>query len=57
MKTRGGNIQGDLNVLLYNRNFQMVKTIIRSSRGGVNFSAGKGNIPLLPAVKGPYMCR
>ena len=28
----------------------MVKTNIRSSRGGVIFSAGKGNIPLLPAV-------
>ena len=36
---------------------EMVKTNIRSSRGGVIFSAGKGNIPLLPAVKGPYMCR
>ena len=36
---------------------KMVKTNITSPRGGVIFSAGKGNIPLLPAVKGPYMCR
>ena len=51
MKTRGGNIQKDLNVLLYNRNFQNGEDNYKIVKGRGDFLCRKRKYPLAPGCK------
>ena len=51
MKTRGGNIQGDSNVVLYNGNFQNGEDKYKISKGRGNILCRKRKYPLAPGCK------